>query len=53
MTSDLKDKKTDTLTVSAGEDDMRQYLQEIRRYPRLTVEEERELAAACRRLAQS
>ena len=47
MTSDLKDKKTDTLTVSAGEDDMRQYLQEIRRYPRLTVEEERELARRC------
>lgn len=47
MTSDLKDKKTDTLTVSAGEDDMRQYLQEIRRYPRLTAEEERELARRC------
>ena len=47
MTSDLKDNKTDTLTVSAGEDDMRQYLQEIRRYPRLTVEEERELARRC------
>ena len=47
MTSDLKDKKTDTLTVSAGEDDMRQYLQEIRRYPRLTSEEERELARRC------
>ena len=47
MTSDLKDKKTDTLTVSAGEDDMRQYLQEIRRYPRLSVEEERELARRC------
>ena len=34
--------------VSAGEDDVRQYLQEIRRYPRLTPEEERELARACR-----
>ena len=30
--------------VSAGEDDVRQYLNEIRRYPRLTPEEERELA---------
>ena len=31
----------------AGEDDVRQYLREIREYPRLTPEEERELAAAC------
>ena len=35
---------------TAGEDDVRQYLREIREYPRLTAEEERELAAACRRL---
>ena len=34
---------------AAGEDDVRQYLREIREYPRLTVEEERELAAACAR----
>lgn len=33
--------------VSAGEDDVRQYLQEIREYPRLTAEEEREFAMAC------
>ncbi len=33
--------------VSAGEDDVRQYLSEIRRYPRLTPEEERELARRC------
>ena len=33
--------------VSAGEDDVRQYLNEIRRYPRLTPEEERELAKRC------
>lgn len=46
MTSDLLDKKTDTF-VSAGEDDVRQYLQEIRRYPRLSAEEERELARRC------
>ena len=33
--------------LSAGEDDVCQYLQEIRRYPRLTAEEERELARRC------
>ena len=33
--------------LSAGEDDMRQYLSEIRRYPRLTAEEERSLARRC------
>ena len=33
--------------VSAGEDDMRQYLSEIRQYPRLTAQEERELARRC------
>ena len=33
--------------VSAGEDDVRQYLNEIRQFPRLTVEEERELARRC------
>ena len=33
--------------VSAGEDDMRQYLSEIRRYPRLTPQEELELARRC------
>ena len=33
--------------VSAGEDDVRQYLNEIRQYPRLTVEQERELARSC------
>ena len=30
--------------VSAGEEDVRQYLSEIRRYPRLTAQEEREWA---------
>ncbi len=34
-------------TVSAGEDDVRQYLQEIRSFPRLSVEEERALARRC------
>ena len=33
--------------VSAGEDDVRQFLSEIREYPRLTVKEERELARRC------
>lgn len=33
--------------IPAGEDDVRQYLQEIRRYPLLTAEEERELARRC------
>ena len=41
---------TDLLTkpsAPAGEDDVRQYLSEIRRYPRLTAEQERELAKRC------
>ena len=43
---------TDLLTkeatpVSAGEDDVRQYLSEIRVYPRLTPEQELELAKRC------
>lgn len=33
--------------VSAGEEDIRQYLHEIRQYPRLTAEQERELAMEC------
>lgn len=33
--------------LSTGEEDVRQYLSEIRAYPRLTVEEERELARRC------
>ena len=33
--------------ISTGEEDVRQYLSEIRQYPRLTVEEERELARRC------
>ena len=38
---------TNPAVVSAGEDDMRQYLSEIRQYPRLTAEEERALARRC------
>ena len=37
----------DTAPVSAGEDDLRQYLREIHQYPLLTVEEEKELALRC------
>lgn len=33
--------------VSTGEDDVRQYLNEIRQFPRLTAEEERNLARRC------
>lgn len=33
--------------VSSGEEDVRQYLQEIRQFPRLTPEEERDLAKRC------
>ena len=42
MTAELIEKH-----LSAGEDDVRQYLQEIRVYPRLTAEEERTLARRC------
>ena len=44
--TELLEKEADT-PVSAGEDDVRQFLREIREYPRLTVEEERELARRC------
>ena len=33
--------------VSTGEEDMRQFIHEIRQFPRLTVEEERDLARRC------
>ena len=46
MTSNLLEKENET-PISAGEDDVRQYLNEIRRYPRLTPEEERALARRC------
>ena len=39
--------KQDELTVSAGEDDVRQFLREIREFPRLTAQEERDLARRC------
>ena len=46
MTPDLLERETET-PVSAGEDDLRQFLQEIRQYPRLSVEQEQELARRC------
>ncbi len=39
--------KEDSIPISAGEDDVRQYLQQIRQYPRLTPEQEKELAMGC------
>ena len=35
------------VAVSSGEEDMRQYLSEIRRYPILTAQQERQLARRC------
>ena len=46
MTLELAQKELDT-PISAGEDDVSQYLHEIRCYPRLRPEEERELARRC------
>lgn len=46
MTSALLEKNKEPV-VSNGEDDVRQYLQEIRQYPRLTPEEEKEIARRC------
>ena len=46
MTNALADRQNLT-AAPAGEDDMSQYLQEIRQIPRLTVQEERDLARRC------
>ena len=46
MTSQLLTKQP-TPGKNTGEDDVHQYLSEIRQYPRLTPEEERELARRC------
>ena len=48
MTSGLAELQYKEPTVTAGEDDMSQYLQEIRRFPLLSAEEERTLAMACK-----
>lgn len=45
MTEPLE--KQTEVPLSAGEDDVRQFLREIREFPRLTAEEERELARRC------
>ena len=44
--TELLEKQTETI-VSAGEDDVRLFLKEIREFPRLTLEEERDLARRC------
>ena len=46
MTPDLLDKETEA-PISAGHEDVRQFLSEIRQFPRLTVEQERDLARRC------
>lgn len=46
MTPEILEKEIQP-PVSAGEDDARQFLSEIRQYPRLTPEEEKELARRC------
>ncbi len=46
MTSALLEARLDS-PVSAGEDDMRQFLREIRQYPRLEAQEEKLLALRC------
>ena len=47
MTAALLEKDNNPAPVPAGEDDVGQYLREIRGYPRLTADEERELARRC------
>ena len=44
--TELLEKQTE-VPISAGEDDVRQFLREIREFPRLTLEEERDLARRC------
>lgn len=46
MTSELLTKRTPA-NQGSGEDDVRQFIAEIRRYPRLTAQEERALAQRC------
>ena len=45
MTPELLEKET--TAFSSGEEDLRQFLSEIRQYPRLSAEQERELARRC------
>ena len=47
MTSALVEKVNQTAAMSIGEDDVGQYLREIRRFPLLSPQQERELAQRC------
>lgn len=47
MTETMDKEKDGVIPVPRDEDDIRQYLREIRQIPRLTPEEERELARRC------
>lgn len=47
MTSATLNKEENPTLTNGGEDDVRQYLQEIRQFPRLSPQEERELAQRC------
>ena len=47
MTTGLKDKDTQVPTPQHSEDDVSGYLQEIRKIPRLTAQQEQELAKRC------
>ena len=44
--TELLEKQTE-IPISTGDEDVRQFLREIREFPRLTVEQERELARRC------
>ena len=48
MTSGLAQLQHTQPAVSTGEEDMSQYLREIRRFPLLSAEEERKTAMACK-----
>lgn len=47
MTDAMLDMELEETTLSTGEEDVRQYLQEIRRFPRLSQQEELDLARRC------
>ena len=47
MTTGLKDKDTQVPAPQQSEDDVSGYLQEVRKFPRLTAQQEQELAKRC------
>ena len=47
MSTELLQKEKSGSLLSGGEEDMGQFLQQIRQYPRLTAQQERQLAMAC------